>query len=90
MLPPCDEQHGEHGQRVETEAVVVLQEGVVFAVEPLIWMPGVSGGGGVRLEDTLLVTAEAGAASAAPAAMRGSSSTEPHVWLATRLSPMCG
>jgi Xaa-Pro aminopeptidase len=29
---------------------------MVFAVEPLIWLPGVRGGGGVRLEDTLLVT----------------------------------
>jgi len=35
---------------------VVLEPGMVFAVEPLIWLPGVRGGGGVRLEDTLLVT----------------------------------
>lgn len=35
---------------------VVLAPGMVFAVEPLIWLPGVRGGGGVRLEDTLLVT----------------------------------
>jgi Xaa-Pro dipeptidase len=35
---------------------VVLQPGMVFAVEPLIWLPGVRGGGGVRLEDTILVT----------------------------------
>jgi hypothetical protein len=27
-----------------------------YAVEPLIWLPGVRGGGGVRLEDTIVVT----------------------------------
>lgn len=36
--------------------VVELQPGMVFAVEPLVWVPGVAGGGGVRLEDTILVT----------------------------------
>jgi Xaa-Pro dipeptidase len=35
---------------------VVLEAGMVFAVEPLIWVPGVRGGGGVRLEDSILVT----------------------------------
>jgi len=35
---------------------VELQPGMVFAVEPLIWVPGVRGGGGVRLEDTVVVT----------------------------------
>ncbi len=35
---------------------VPLEPGMVFAVEPLIWVPGVRGGGGVRLEDTILVT----------------------------------
>ncbi len=35
---------------------VMLEPGMVFAVEPLIWVPGVRGGGGVRLEDTILVT----------------------------------
>jgi Xaa-Pro aminopeptidase len=35
---------------------VALEPGMVFAVEPLIWLPGVRGGGGVRLEDTILVT----------------------------------
>jgi Xaa-Pro aminopeptidase len=29
---------------------------MVFAVEPLIWLPGVRGGGGVRLEDMVAVT----------------------------------
>jgi len=35
---------------------VVLEPGMVFAIEPLIWVPRVRGGGGVRLEDTILVT----------------------------------
>jgi Xaa-Pro aminopeptidase len=35
---------------------VVLEPGMVFALEPLIWLPGVRGGGGVRLEDMVLVT----------------------------------
>ncbi|HWT80223.1 MAG TPA: M24 family metallopeptidase, partial [Candidatus Methylomirabilis sp.] len=35
---------------------VVLEAGMVFAVEPLIWVPNVRGGGGVRLEDTIVVT----------------------------------
>ena len=29
---------------------------MTFAVEPLIWVPGVRGGAGVRLEDTIVVT----------------------------------
>jgi Xaa-Pro aminopeptidase len=29
---------------------------MVFAVEPLVWVPGVRGGGGVRLEDMILIT----------------------------------
>ena len=29
---------------------------MVFAVEPLVWVPGVEGGGGVRIEDMVLVT----------------------------------
>jgi len=35
---------------------------MTFAVEPLIWVPGVRGGAGVRLEDTILVTADGGRA----------------------------
>lgn len=35
---------------------VVLEAGMVFALEPLIWVPDVPGGGGVRLEDMVLVT----------------------------------
>jgi Xaa-Pro aminopeptidase len=29
---------------------------MVFAVEPLVWVPDVLGGGGVRIEDMVLVT----------------------------------
>jgi Xaa-Pro aminopeptidase len=29
---------------------------MVFAVEPLVWVEGVRGGGGVRLEEMVLVT----------------------------------
>jgi Xaa-Pro aminopeptidase len=35
-----------------------FQPGMVFAVEPLIWVEGVRGGGGVRLEEMVLVTAD--------------------------------
>ncbi|WPD18536.1 Xaa-Pro peptidase family protein [Thermaerobacter composti] len=34
----------------------VLEPGMVFALEPLIYVEGVRGGGGVRLEDMVLVT----------------------------------
>ena len=33
-----------------------FEPGMVFAVEPLIWIDGVRGGGGVRLEEMVLVT----------------------------------
>jgi len=36
----------------------ILQPGMVFAMEPLIHVDGVRGGGGVRLEDMVLITAE--------------------------------
>lgn len=39
---------------------VVLTEGMTMAVEPLIWVPNVRGGGGVRLEDTIAVGADGG------------------------------
>jgi Xaa-Pro aminopeptidase len=29
---------------------------MVFAVEPLIWVPDIPGGAGVRLEDTIAIT----------------------------------
>ena len=37
-----------------------LEVGMTFALEPLIWIPGVRGGAGVRLEDTIAVTADGG------------------------------
>lgn len=33
-----------------------FEPGMVFAVEPLIWVPDVRGGGGVRLEEMVLIT----------------------------------
>jgi Xaa-Pro aminopeptidase len=44
------------GEQTPGAEEVVLEPGMVFAVEPLIWVPGVRGGGGVRLEDTILIT----------------------------------
>jgi Xaa-Pro dipeptidase len=35
-----------------------FRPGMVFAVEPLIWVEGIRGGGGVRLEEMVLVTEE--------------------------------
>lgn len=46
------------GENLPGAETVVLEEGMTFALEPLIWVPGIRGGGGVRLEDTLLVTAQ--------------------------------
>src|SRR5581483_9427079 len=48
------------GANLPGAETVTLQEGMTFAVEPLIWVPGVRGGAGVRLEDTILVTADGG------------------------------
>lgn len=33
-----------------------FQPNMVFAVEPLVWVPDVPGGGGVRIEDMILIT----------------------------------
>jgi Xaa-Pro dipeptidase len=33
---------------------------MTLAIEPLIWVPGVRGGAGVRLEDTIAVTPDGG------------------------------
>lgn len=33
-----------------------FEPGMVFAVEPLVWVPDVRGGGGVRIEDMILIT----------------------------------
>jgi Xaa-Pro aminopeptidase len=48
------------GEELPGAETVVLEEGMTFAVEPLIWIPGVRGGAGVRLEDTILVTSDGG------------------------------
>jgi len=48
------------GEALPGAETVALEAGMTFAVEPLIWLPGVRGGGGVRLEDTILVTEEGG------------------------------
>ena len=48
------------GEELPGAETVVLEEGMTFAVEPLIWIPGVRGGAGVRLEDTILVTNDGG------------------------------
>ncbi len=50
------------GEDLPGAETVELMEGMTFAVEPLIWVPGVRGGAGVRLEDTILVTADGGRA----------------------------
>jgi Xaa-Pro dipeptidase len=44
------------GETLPGSTVVTLQPNMVFAVEPLVWVPGVTGGGGVRIEDMVLVT----------------------------------
>jgi Xaa-Pro aminopeptidase len=48
------------GEELPGAETVVLAEAMTFAVEPLIWVPGVRGGAGVRLEDTILVTPDGG------------------------------
>ena len=44
------------GETLPGSPVVEFEPGMVFAVEPLIWVPGVRGGGGVRLEEMVAVT----------------------------------
>jgi Xaa-Pro aminopeptidase len=44
------------GETMPGSTVFELKPGMVFAVEPLVWVPGVPGGGGVRIEDMVLVT----------------------------------
>jgi len=41
---------------IGSENVVELKPGMVFSMEPGIFVPGTPGGGGVRLEDTILIT----------------------------------
>jgi Xaa-Pro dipeptidase len=50
------------GEQQPGAETVPLQAGMTFALEPLIWVPGVRGGGGVRLEDTIMVDADGGRA----------------------------
>jgi ectoine hydrolase len=44
------------GETLPGSPVVEFQPGMVFAVEPLIWVDGVRGGGGVRLEEMVTIT----------------------------------
>ena len=48
------------GEQLPGAETVVLETGMTFALEPLIWVPGVRGGAGVRLEDTVMVTEDGG------------------------------
>jgi Xaa-Pro aminopeptidase len=44
------------GETLPGSTVCDLKPGMVFAIEPLVWVPDVPGGGGVRIEDMVLVT----------------------------------
>ena len=44
------------GETLPGATTYEFQPNMVFAVEPLVWVPGVRGGGGVRIEDMVLVT----------------------------------
>jgi Xaa-Pro aminopeptidase len=48
------------GETLPGAQTVVLEAGMTLALEPLIWVPGIRGGGGVRLEDTILVEEHGG------------------------------
>lgn len=48
------------GESLPGAETVRLEAGMTLALEPLIWLPGVRGGAGVRLEDTILVTDDGG------------------------------
>jgi Xaa-Pro aminopeptidase len=48
------------GEALPGADTVRLEEGMTMALEPLIWVPDVPGGGGVRLEDTVLVGPDGG------------------------------
>jgi Xaa-Pro aminopeptidase len=55
------------GETLPGAPVYEFEPGMVFAVEPLIWVEGVRGGGGVRLEEMVLITeGEAHVMSRAP------------------------
>lgn len=44
------------GEPIPGAKQVELRPGMVFAMEPLIWVPYTQGGGGVRIEDMVLIT----------------------------------
>jgi Xaa-Pro aminopeptidase len=44
------------GETMPGSTLAEFRPGMVFAVEPLVWVPDVRGGGGVRIEDMVLVT----------------------------------
>ena len=46
------------GEAPPGAGVFELKENMVFAVEPLVSVPDVPGGGGVRIEDMLLIKAD--------------------------------
>lgn len=46
------------GETLPGATTYEFQANMVMAVEPLVWVPDVPGGGGVRIEDMVLVTDE--------------------------------
>lgn len=44
------------GENMPGATVTEFKPNMVFALEPLVWVPGVRGGGGVRIEDMVLIT----------------------------------
>ncbi len=44
------------GETLPGATGIEFQPNMVFAVEPLVWVPDVRGGGGVRIEDMVLIT----------------------------------
>jgi Xaa-Pro dipeptidase len=50
------------GEALPGAETVTLRDGMTMAIEPLIWVPGVPGGAGVRLEDTIVVADGGGVA----------------------------
>jgi len=50
------------GEDLPGASTVPLEPGITMAIEPLIWVPGVRGGAGVRLEDTVVVAEGGGRA----------------------------
>jgi Xaa-Pro dipeptidase len=43
---------------IGSENVTELKPGMIFSMEPGIFIPNTPGGGGVRIEDTILITEE--------------------------------